>query len=1060
MTESEIFHDALEREDPAARAAYLDAACAGRPALRQRVEKLLRLHREDPTFLNVPAIDQLALAEESLAFLGPPAEPGGLGRLDHYEVLEMVGRGGTGVVLKARDTKLQRVVAVKALATRLAASTAARQRFVREAQAAAAVRDDNVVAIYAVGEDGPVPYLVMEYIDGRTLEQRVRQGQALELQEILRIGMQLAAGLAAAHAQGLVHRDIKPGNILLENSIQRVKITDFGLARVAADADPKAVGALAGTPLYMSPEQARGEPTDQRTDLFSLGGVLYTLCAGRPPFCGDNTAEVLRRVRAGAPQPVREINPDVPEWLGALIGKLHAQEASARPASAREVADLLGSQLALLQQPPLAPQPLPSPVASTPAAPRLPKGTLSRRLIVATCLVGLVAALAMLIVLLIWWQGRRSEPGKGGDPPPEGSGPVVPLDLRREDIPPVLLTLAGGGDPAKAPPELAAVLGNGRFLLPRVGGTSWMEQSPDGRVLAVPLDEDVILFEATSGEYIRSLQGPGGRVNWVTFSRDSRLLAASTWREGLRGDVRVWDLRAGRELYTNPQPGPKASGAAAFSADGKRLVSGGDDRLQVWDARSGQEVQTLDLHPGIVPSLSFSPGGRRLAVALWHGQGVKVFDWDGEKLGAVRTLEHRLPVVGVAYSPDGKFLASGDQSVFKLWNAESLEEVRTVTTPAQQLAFAPDSRVLFAAWTNGPGKAVHTFTRWDMVTGEELPPLAVKVSADQAHAHHCLGRDGKVLFVVPGSQATYVRAIDTATGKELFPRQGHSAPLHAVAISPNGRALASAGEDRAVKLWDLAGGRVRHSLSAHSGAVYGLAFSPNGRLLASGSGDGTIALWDVAGGTEVRALHGHSRSVSHIQFSPDGRTLAAASEGGLVKLWDVATGREVRRLPGHAGAVRCVAFSPDGKRLASGGEDRSVLLHDLATGDARKLGAPAAVNHLAFSPDGHTLAAAGDAPEAAVRLWDLETLRETTWQGHTAHVRGLAFSPSAPVLASCAEDGTVRLWDLGGSRRVRTIGPGPFGGPVRSVAFTPDGRYLATANANGTVYLLTVRAAE
>jgi serine/threonine protein kinase len=235
MTEREIFLDALEREDAAARAAYLDTACAGRPALRRRVVELLRYHREDPTFLNVPAMEQLADAEESLAFLGPPAEPGCLRRLDHYEVLEVVGRGSMGVVFKARDTKLQRVVAVKALAPRLAACSAARQRFVREAQAAAAVRDDNVVAIYAVRNDGPVPYLVMEYIHGLTLEQRLQQGKALELKEILRIGMQLAAGLAAAHAQGLVHRDIKPANILVENSIQRVKNTDFGLARVAAE---------------------------------------------------------------------------------------------------------------------------------------------------------------------------------------------------------------------------------------------------------------------------------------------------------------------------------------------------------------------------------------------------------------------------------------------------------------------------------------------------------------------------------------------------------------------------------------------------------------------------------------------------------------------------------------------------------------------------------------------------------------------------------------------------------------------------------------------------------
>jgi WD40 repeat protein len=786
--------------------------------------------------------------------------------------------------------------------------------------------------------------------------------------------------------------------------------------------------------------------------------VLYTLCAGRPPFRADTTAEVLDRVRANAPPPVREMNPDVPEWLGGLIGRLHAREASARPASAREVADLLGGQLALLQQPPLTP-PLPAaPVVPVQTARRTPGVLSSRRRAVAICLVGLLAALAALAVLLLLWHRKGPKPGEEDELLRKKAGPVEPLELRREDISPRLLALAGGGDPAQSPPELAAVLGDGRFLFPRVGNTAWMDQSPDGKVLAAPLHEDVILFEATTGEYIRSLKGAGGRVVWVNFSRDSQLLVATTWHNGQGGAVRVWDLPADRELYTNPQPGPKVGGAAAFSADGKRLVAEGDDMLRVWDARSGQEVQTVELRPGGVPSLCFSPDGRHLAVALWGGQGMKIFDWDGERLGAVQRREHRLPVEAVAYSPDGKFLASGDASGFKLWNAETLEEVRTVATPARQLAFAPDSRTLFAALTSvGQPKAVHTFTRWDVVTGEELPSLAVEVSADPAWAHHYLRRDGKVLFVVLGGAATYVQAIDTATGKELFSRVGHRAPLNAVAVSPDGRTAASASEDGAVKLWDLATRRVRYSLKAHTTAVWGLAFSADGKRLASGSRDGTIALWDVGSGTLVRALLGHARSVSRIAFSPDGQTLAAGGENGKVKLWDVGSGQEQSSLFGHNDAVRGVAFSPDGTRLASGGEDRSVRLHDLVNGGSRKFPVAAAVNHLAFAPDGRTLAAVGDAPEAEVRLWDLDTGEETTWEGHTGHVQGLAFSPVGSLVATGGADGTVRLWDRhAGPAGVRTIGPGPFGGAVRAVGFTPVGRYLATANANGTVYLLRV----
>jgi hypothetical protein len=369
----------------------------------------------------------------------------------------------------------------------------------------------------------------------------------------------------------------------------------------------------------------------------------------------------------------------------------------------------------------------------------------------------LLIGLAVLAAVLKPWQRWAPGPGRGTTTAREARRPVVPVDLRREDIPPRLLALAGGGDPAQAPRELAAVLGDGRYLLPRVGRPSWMDQGPDGKVLAVPLDEDVVLFQAPTGTHLQTLKGPGGRVVWVTFSRDSQLLAATTWHEGSGGAVRVWDLRADRELYTNPQPEAKASGAAAFSPDGRRLVTGGGERLQVWEARSGQEVQAVELRSGGVPSLCFRPDGRRLAVVLWHGQGVRVFDWDGEKLGAAQTLANRLAVGTVVYSPDGKVLARGDTSGFKLWNAETLEELRTVATPALQLAFAPDSRTLFAAWTTEQPKAAHTFTRWDVVTGEELPSLSVEVSADRDYVHHYLGRDGKLLFVVPGGKATHVR---------------------------------------------------------------------------------------------------------------------------------------------------------------------------------------------------------------------------------------------------------------------------------------------------------------
>ena len=272
--------------------------------------------------------------ESALSFLQPSEKPGSLGRLAHYEVLEVLGNGGFGTVVKAFDEKLHRFVAIKLMSPLLAVTSAPRKRFVREARTAAAVRHENVIAIYAV-EDQPIPYLVMDYIAGRTLQQKIDATGPLELLDVLRIGRQIAAGLAAAHAMGLIHRDIKPGNILLEDGVERVKITDFGLARAADDASITQSGFVAGTPMYMAPEQAQGEPIDQRADLFSLGSVLYTMCSGRPPFRAANTIAVLKRVVEDTPRPIREIIPEVPEWLCELISVLHAKNPADRITSAQ-----------------------------------------------------------------------------------------------------------------------------------------------------------------------------------------------------------------------------------------------------------------------------------------------------------------------------------------------------------------------------------------------------------------------------------------------------------------------------------------------------------------------------------------------------------------------------------------------------------------------------------------------------------------------------------------------------------------------------------------------------
>jgi serine/threonine-protein kinase len=288
--------------------------------------------------------------DRSPDFLVASDAPGSLGRLGRYEVTAVLGSGGFGIVLKAFDPALSRVVAIKVLAPQVATSAAARSRFAREARAAAAVVHDHVVAIHAVESSNGLLYLVMPYIAGCSLQERVDRDGPMGTKEVLRIGVQTAQGLAAAHVQGLVHRDIKPSNILLENGVERVKLTDFGLARAVDDASLTQSGVVAGTPQYMSPEQARGEAVDARSDLFSLGSVLYFMCAGHPPFRASSTPAVLRRVSDEGPRPLREINPEIPTWLAEFVEQLHAKDPADRVQSATEAADIMGSYLAALQR--------------------------------------------------------------------------------------------------------------------------------------------------------------------------------------------------------------------------------------------------------------------------------------------------------------------------------------------------------------------------------------------------------------------------------------------------------------------------------------------------------------------------------------------------------------------------------------------------------------------------------------------------------------------------------------------------------------------------------------
>jgi tRNA A-37 threonylcarbamoyl transferase component Bud32 len=312
--------------------------------------RVRRVLKEQPAKPDAGAA-QGGLSFSLLRLLGPSDDPRAVGKIGPFEVTEVIGSGGMGMVLKARDPALDRHVAIKILAPHLASSATARRRFAREARAAAAVIHDHVIAIYQVSEHQELPYLVMPYLPDPSLQQRLDRDGKLDLESALSIGLQVAGGLEAAHAQGLIHRDVKPANVLLAKGTERAIITDFGLARAADDASLTSSGVLAGTPHYMSPEQARGEPVDFRSDLFSLGSLVFAMLTGQPPVNRELGSETIRTIATQPMPPLRTVAADAPEWAERLVGWLHQPKPEDRPESARQVAETLEQCLKHVRSP-------------------------------------------------------------------------------------------------------------------------------------------------------------------------------------------------------------------------------------------------------------------------------------------------------------------------------------------------------------------------------------------------------------------------------------------------------------------------------------------------------------------------------------------------------------------------------------------------------------------------------------------------------------------------------------------------------------------------------------